>query len=116
MLKRQVVDLKIRIAAMNCCLKSAVGSDVSKNTLSFIKKAVTAVRRVSSSSSSFEGHPLQVRHKQDWGRGFILLLPQTAALPGSHAGSDIIKPASSFVIQNCQTSCSMWCSMYRALC
>ena len=25
--------------------------------------------------SSFEGHPLQVRHKQDWGRGFILLLP-----------------------------------------
>ena len=27
------------------------------------------------SSSSFEWHPLQVRHKQDWGRGFILLLP-----------------------------------------
>ena len=23
---------------------------------------------------------IQVRHKQDWGRGFILLLPQTAAL------------------------------------
>ena len=23
-------------------------------------------------------YPLQVRHKQDWGRGFILLLPQTA--------------------------------------
>ena len=53
----------------------------------------------SSSSSSFEGHPLQARHKQDWGRGFILLLPQTAALPGSDAGSDIIKPASSFVFQ-----------------
>ena len=33
-------------------------------------------------------------------RGFILLLPQTAALPGSDAGSDVIKPASSFVIQN----------------
>ena len=29
------------------------------------------------SLSSFERHPLQVRHKQDWGRGFILLLPQT---------------------------------------
>ena len=29
----------------------------------------------SSSSSSFEGYPLQVRHKQDWGQGFILLLP-----------------------------------------
>ena len=42
------------------------------------------------SSSSFEGHPLQARHKQDWGRGFILLLPQTAALPGSDADSDVI--------------------------
>ena len=61
-------------------------------------------------------YPLQVRHKQDWGRGFILLLPQTAALPGSDAGSDVIKPASSFVIQNLQTSCSMWCPMYRARC
>ena len=45
---------------------------------------------LSSSSSSFEGHPLQVRHKQYWGRGFILLLPQTAALPGSDAGSDML--------------------------
>ena len=53
----------------------------------------------SSSSSSFEEHPLQVRHKQDWGRGFILLLIQTAALPESDAGSGVIKPASSFVIQ-----------------
>ena len=65
-------------------------------------------------SSSFEGYPLQVRHKQDWGRGFILLLPQAAALPESDDGSGIIKPASSFVIQNRQTSCSMWCAMYRA--
>ena len=69
-----------------------------------------------SSSSSFEGHPLQARHKQNWGRGFILLLPQTAALPGSDAGSDVIKPASSFVIQNRQTACSMWCPMYGAHC
>ena len=45
-----------------------------------------------SSSSSFEGYPLQVRHKQDWSRGFILLLTQTAALPGSDAGSDVINP------------------------
>ena len=71
---------------------------------------------ISWSSSSFEGYPLQVRHKQDWGRGFILLLPQTAALPGSNAGSHVIKPASSFIIQNRQTSCSMWCPMYRARC
>ena len=38
-------------------------------------------------SSSFEGYPLQVRHKQDWGREFILLLPQSAELPESDAGS-----------------------------
>ena len=30
--------------------------------------------------------------------------------------SYVIKPASSFVIQNRQTSCSMWCPMYRARC
>ena len=68
------------------------------------------------STSSFEGHPLQARQKQNWGRGFILLLPHTAALPGSDAGSDVIKPASSFVIQNRQTLCSMWCPMYRERC
>ena len=68
------------------------------------------------SSSSFEGYPLQARHKQNWGRGFILLLPQTAALPESDAGSDVIKPASSFVIQNRQTSCSMCCPMYGTHC
>ena len=50
-----------------------------------------------------KGYPLQVRHKQDWARGFILLLPQTAVLPETDAGSDVVKPASSFVIQNCQT-------------
>ena len=79
-------------------------------------KFLTCEIRVISSSSSFEGHPLQARHKQNWGRGFILLLPQTAALPGSDAGSDVVKPASSFVIPNPLTSCSMWCPMYRARC
>ena len=59
-------------------------------------------------------YPLQVRHKQDWGRGFMLLLPQAAVLPESDAGSDVIKPESGFVIQNRQTSCSMWCLMYKA--
>ena len=54
-----------------------------------------------------ERYLLQVRHKQDWGRGFILLLPQAAVLPGSDTGSDFVKPASSFVIQNRQISCSM---------
>ena len=55
-------------------------------------------------------------NKQDWGRGFILLLPQTVALPESDAGSGVAKPPSSFVIQNCQTSYSMWCPMHRAHC
>ena len=42
-------------------------------------------------------YTLQVRHKQDWGQGFILLLPQAAVLPESDAGSGVIKPASSFL-------------------
>ena len=49
-----------------------------------------------------------------WGQGFILLLPQTAALPGSDAGSDIVQPALSFVLQNCQIS--MRCPMHGARC
>ena len=81
-----------------------------------VSPSILTQKIAESSSSSFEGYPLQVRHKQDWGQGFILLLPQTAALPGSDAGSDVIKPASSFVIQNCQTSCSVWYPMYRARC
>ena len=40
-------------------------------------------------SSSFEVYPLQVRHKHDWGHVFILLLPQTAELPESDAGSSV---------------------------
>ena len=84
--------------------------------LMWIPQDMSRDTEASSSSSSFEGHPLQVRHKQDWGREFILLLPQTAALSESDAGSGVIKPASSFVIQNRQTSCSMWCPMYRAHC
>ena len=40
------------------------------------------------SSSSFGKHSLQVRHKQDWGREFILLLSQAAVLPGSNASSN----------------------------
>ena len=86
----------------------------SRNQSKFIR--LKLIQSLSLSSSSFEGHPLHVRHKQNWGRGFILLLPQTAALPGSDAGSGVIKQASSFVIQNRQTSCSMWCPMYRARC
>ena len=35
-----------------------------------------------------------VKHKQDWGRKFILLLPQSAVRPGSDAGSDGVEPAS----------------------
>ena len=59
-------------------------------------------------------HSLQVRHTQDWDRGFILLLPHAAVLPGLEVGRNVVKPASSFVILNRQTSCSMWCPMYRA--
>ena len=61
-----------------------------------------------------EGHLLWVRHKQDWDQEFILLLLQAAVLPGSDAGSDGVKPALSFYIQNCQILCSMLCPIYGA--
>ena len=35
----------------------------------------------------------------NWVRGFILLLPQTAVLPGSDAGSGVVKLASSFAFK-----------------
>ena len=98
-----------------CMRKSGIVEKYVRLVQDMYEGSETVVRS-SSSSSSFEGYPLQVRYKQDWGRRFILLLPQTAALPGSDAGSDVIKPASSFVIQNRQTACSMWCPMYRARC
>ena len=47
-----------------------------------------------------EGHPLQVRHKQDWGQGFILLLLEAAVLPASDVGNDGVESASGFVILN----------------
>ena len=90
---------------------------LSRNKIKFRHSFVSAqVFESSLSSSSSEGYPLQIRHKQNWGWGFILLLPQTAALPESDAGSNAIKPALSLIIQNRQTSCSMWCPMYRARC
>ena len=67
-------------------------------------------------SLSFEGHPLRSDTSITGARGFIFLLLQTAELPESDAGSGVIKPALSFVIQNCQTSCFMWCLMNRARC
>ena len=54
-----------------------------------------------------ERHPPMIKHKQDWGRGFILLQPQNAALSASDAGSDGVKPALGFAIQQSQTLCSV---------
>ena len=50
--------------------------------------------------SSFGRASIQVRHKQKWGQGFILLIPKAAVLPGSDDGSDVVKSASSSVIKN----------------
>ena len=66
----------------------------------------------SSSLSLLVRHSLRLSHKQEWGRGFILLQPEAAVLPGSDAGSDGAESALGFVIKNCQTSCSMWCPMH----
>ena len=36
------------------------------------------------------GHQLWIKHKQDWGQGFIHLLPRAAALPESDAGEMVL--------------------------
>ena len=46
-----------------------------------------------------------------WGQGSILLPSQAAVLFKPDAGSDGVEPASDFVIQTCQTSCSLLCLM-----
>ena len=55
----------------------------------------------------FATAPLHVRHKQDWGRTFILFIPLAAVLTGSDARNDAVEPASGFVIQKHHTSCFM---------
>ena len=52
------------------------------------------------------------QHKSKPGRGSILLPPRAAVLPRLDAGSGSVKPTSSCVIQNLQTSCSSWYMMY----
>ena len=49
--------------------------------------------------------------EKDGDRGFLLLLPQPAVLPGLDAGSDGVEPAPYFVIQKCQTHYSSRCPM-----
>ena len=57
------------------------------------------MRRLKKLSSLYYGkHPIQVKHKQNWGQGFIHLLPQATVHPGSDAGSDGVEPTSDFVI------------------
>ena len=63
----------------------------------------------SSSLLSFEEVGTPGQTKTGMGPRVYPFIPQTAVLPESDAGSAVIKPASSFVIQNRQTSCSMWC-------
>ena len=43
-------------------------------------------------SCRLEGNLLRVRHRQDWDRGFVLLLAQATVLPGSGAVCDVVKP------------------------
>ena len=62
----------------------------------------------------WEGYLLRVSDKQDRGRGFILLLIQTALVPGSDDGSDGVELASGFATQNGPISCFMLRQMYGA--
>ena len=54
-------------------------------------------------------HPNSIRASTNrgQGRGFILLPPRVAALPRLDAGSGGVKPTSSCLIQNLQTSCPL---------
>ena len=66
---------------------------------------------VSSSSSLSQATKLNPGQDPRQGRGFILLPLRAAVLPRLDAGSGGVKPTSSCVIQNLQTSCSSWYMM-----
>ena len=59
-------------------------------------------------------HPNSIRAitNQSQGRGSILLPPRAAVRLRLDAGGGDVKPTSSCVIQNLQTSCSSWYMMY----
>ena len=57
-----------------------------------------------------EGHPSRSDTNRTEAEGLFFYYPRL--LPGSDAASDVVKPELSFVIQNRQTSCSMWCLIY----
>ena len=58
-----------------------------KDVIHFLKQNLYTTFRSSHQTESLdrrrrlEGHPLQVRHKQDWGRGFILFYPRLLYCP-----------------------------------
>ena len=83
------------------------------NFVNLFSKDLFIVKNFFNSSSL--GRPSIIgQTKIGLGPRFILLLPQVSVLPGLNSVSESVKPASSFVIQNRQTSCSMWCLMYVA--
>ena len=55
---------------------------------------------------------IRANNNQSHGRGSILLPPRAAVLPRLDAGNGGVKPTSSCVIQNLQTTCSSWYMMY----
>ena len=96
-------------------ISTLVESIQSRNCFNVIKIFFQWLRgRVSSSSFGEVSTPCQTQTRLGLRvYYYILLLPQAAILPGSDAGSDVVKPALDFVIQNCQTLCSMRCQCIR---
>ena len=94
---------------------SSIISNSNIKKLQTIQNIALQIATSSSLLSSIEKVSTPGQTQTGLGMRVYPLLPQAAVLPGSDAGS-VVKPASSFVIQNCQTSCSMWCLMYRACC
>ena len=71
---------------------------------------------LSSSSSFRKGLHSRLATNRTGAEGLSFYYPRLLYRTELDAGSGVIKPASSFVIQNRQTSYSMWCPMYRARC
>ena len=55
-------------------------------------------QKIRLSRRHLEGHPLQVRHKQGWARGYIILLFQASVLPGSEASIGFRHPKPSDLV------------------
>ena len=75
-----------------------IESQISKFTKLLADQAMTSFFVVTGHRRLLDEPSLWVRYRQEWGRGFILLLPQDVFLPGSDTVRDGFEPEPGFVI------------------